>query len=608
MTTKVKLIADGAITPDQITLTTASAGTNTVAPATTAFVQQEITALVDSSPAALNTLNELAAALGDDANFSTTVTNSIAAKAPLASPTFTGTVEIPNLTIGSNGNASGGNIQLGVDTNNANKYTAITSKAYASDAQPEGFITLASQAYDGGNDTFIGGGFGELDASTAVRFYTAASTNTATGTERLRIDSAGTLFQGTTSPTLHSAATGIVFENGSLLTDVTRGAGKAITLAQNAAVDSGNTWAYLATDEASYYQQFGGNHYFATAASGSAGADVTFDTKLFISNSGDVDMHGTGSLRLPNGTTAQRPTGANGMIRYNTTLAIVEEYRGGAWKSLSDAFSGSGGTKTTSGSYTYHTFTSSGAITFTGSGTVDILVVAGGAGGGTNSNQRGSGGGAGGLIFISGYPVDAGTYSAGVGSGGAEGASGTNSTFSGNGTTLTALGGGVGGNDDGTDNGADGGSGGGQWYPGYAGASATQPANTNDGSNTYNSTGFGNDGGTSGGTHPYGSGGGGAGGVGLNFNSSGGPVGGVGKDMSAIFGTSVGENGYFAGGGGSGSYPPVQDDKYVGGTGGGGRGWNGGTETEQNGTANTGGGGGAGGSGGSGIVILRYVT
>jgi hypothetical protein len=75
-----------------------------------------------------------------------------------------------DLSIGINGNASGGNIQLGVDTNNANKYTAIASKAYASDAQPEGFITLASQAYDGGNETFIGGGLGELDASTASAF------------------------------------------------------------------------------------------------------------------------------------------------------------------------------------------------------------------------------------------------------------------------------------------------------------------------------------------------------------------------------------------------------------------------------------------------------
>lgn len=90
MATKVKLIADGVITPDQITLTTASTGTNTTAPATTAFVQQEISALVDSSPDALNTLNELAAALGDDANFSTTVTNSIATKLPLAGGTVTG--------------------------------------------------------------------------------------------------------------------------------------------------------------------------------------------------------------------------------------------------------------------------------------------------------------------------------------------------------------------------------------------------------------------------------------------------------------------------------------------------------------------------------------
>src|SRR5210317_2283160 len=97
MATKVKLIADGVITPDQITLTTASTGTNTTAPATTAFVQQEISALVDSSPEALNTLNELAAALGDDENFSTTVTDSIATKAPLASPTFTGTLTASGL-------------------------------------------------------------------------------------------------------------------------------------------------------------------------------------------------------------------------------------------------------------------------------------------------------------------------------------------------------------------------------------------------------------------------------------------------------------------------------------------------------------------------------
>ena len=49
--------------------------------ATTSYVDTAVSNLVDSAPGALNTLNELAAALGDDANFSTTVTNAIAAKA-----------------------------------------------------------------------------------------------------------------------------------------------------------------------------------------------------------------------------------------------------------------------------------------------------------------------------------------------------------------------------------------------------------------------------------------------------------------------------------------------------------------------------------------------
>ena len=88
---------------------------NVIGYATTSYVDTAITNLVDSSPAALNTLNELAAALGDDANFSTTVTNSIASKAddaattsalatkaPLASPTFTGVPVAPTATAGTN--------------------------------------------------------------------------------------------------------------------------------------------------------------------------------------------------------------------------------------------------------------------------------------------------------------------------------------------------------------------------------------------------------------------------------------------------------------------------------------------------------------------------
>ena len=54
----------------------------------------QVNALITGAPAALNTLDELAAALGDDANFASTVTTNLAAKAPIASPTFTGTVTV----------------------------------------------------------------------------------------------------------------------------------------------------------------------------------------------------------------------------------------------------------------------------------------------------------------------------------------------------------------------------------------------------------------------------------------------------------------------------------------------------------------------------------
>lgn len=63
------------------TAPTAAGGTNTTQIATTAFVAAAIAALIDGAPGAIDTLNELAAALGDDPNFATTVTNLIATKA-----------------------------------------------------------------------------------------------------------------------------------------------------------------------------------------------------------------------------------------------------------------------------------------------------------------------------------------------------------------------------------------------------------------------------------------------------------------------------------------------------------------------------------------------
>lgn len=60
--------------------------------ATETYVNTAVSNLVDSAPETLNTLNELAAALGDDANYATTISTALGLKAPIESPTFTGTV------------------------------------------------------------------------------------------------------------------------------------------------------------------------------------------------------------------------------------------------------------------------------------------------------------------------------------------------------------------------------------------------------------------------------------------------------------------------------------------------------------------------------------
>ena len=93
-----------------ILLTTPVASSNDTTPATTQYVTTAINNLIDGAPATLNTLDEIAAALNDDAALNTTLTNAIAAKLPLAGGTMTG-----NLTVNSAGGVyvkGGGGLRL----------------------------------------------------------------------------------------------------------------------------------------------------------------------------------------------------------------------------------------------------------------------------------------------------------------------------------------------------------------------------------------------------------------------------------------------------------------------------------------------------------------
>ena len=177
--------------------TTASAATNTTQIASTAFVRTEVANLADSAPAALDTLNELAAALGDDAAFSTTVTNSIALKAPIASPTFTG-----NFTsVGIDDNADATAIVIASDelvTFNKNTRSNGFHSYYDSTGG-----TLAGYIGDGVN---LGGGGGTNDLVMRSADKLLFSTNG--NNLRMTIDGSGNVGMGGHTPTF-TANTGL---------------------------------------------------------------------------------------------------------------------------------------------------------------------------------------------------------------------------------------------------------------------------------------------------------------------------------------------------------------------------------------------------------------
>jgi len=151
---------------------TAAAGTATTQVATTAFVGTAVSNLVDAAPGAINTLNELAAAIGDDANFSTTVTNLVAAnevhidnvtalsgiaKDGTNLGTFTGSTIGNNVTIKAAIQAletKAEAVQADVDTNESDADTAIA----ANETHIDNMATLTGVAKDATNaGAFTGG-------------------------------------------------------------------------------------------------------------------------------------------------------------------------------------------------------------------------------------------------------------------------------------------------------------------------------------------------------------------------------------------------------------------------------------------------------------------
>ena len=524
--------------------------------------------IVEAAPGALDTLNELAASLADDADFAGTMTTALAGKEP-------------TLTAGTTAQYYRGDKTwqtLTVDPTMGGDLTGTASNAQIA----AGAVDTAEIAADAVTSN-------EIAAGAVGTTELAATLDLSGKTVTLAADAVATGNIDSDVITSREIATNAVTAN--------ELADNAVDT--NAIIDSAVTGAKMAANSIDSDQYVDGSIDNAHLADDAVGIDElsatgTASSGTFLRGDNAWATAGVDTLAALTDATVSASDPA-----IDTNPSAIGHY----WVN-----------KTSGECYVCTDVTTDVNIWTNvgdGSGTrgafnVDYLVVAGGGGGGGAASYYGSGAGAGGMrssVTNTGggasnetaLTVTAGpTYTVTVGAGGAAAAKGSNSVFN----TITSIGGGRGpttassaGSLYSTD--IDGGSGGGDGTYNHQGQGSGTAGQGYAGGDGYTGAGAG--------------GGGGAGAVGgTSTGESDGGDGGAGASNS-ITGASV----TYAGGGGGGSYYDPGANNALGGAGGGGKG-NGIYTVGGAGTVNTGGGGGGGGygavggAGGSGVVILKY--
>ena len=285
----------GAIAMGTSKITGLGTPTATADAATKGYVDQEVSDLVAAAPGALDTLNELAAALNDDASFHTTITNSIATKLPKAGGTMTGAIAMGTSKI----------TGLGTPTAAADAVTkAYTDSADALKLNLTGGTLSGALAMGTSKITGLGAPTAGADATTKT--YVDAG-------EALKVSKAGDTMSGVlamgankitgvANPTL---AQDVVTKNYS---DTLFGSTTAAaTSASNAATSESNA----STSETNSLN----------SANSSAASLATF-VGQYVSQSGTPSSPGTGDLW------------------FDTGAAIMKVYNGSGWVSAGSAVSG----------------------------------------------------------------------------------------------------------------------------------------------------------------------------------------------------------------------------------------------------------------------------
>ena len=309
------------------TLTVATPSNSTDA-ASKGYVDAAVAAVIDSAPAALDTLNELAAALNDDASFATTVTNALAGKLALAGGTMTG-----DITLG------------------ANKITSTATPATDDTLTRKGYVdSILGSATDAATSAAAAASSATDAANSASAASTSAS-NASTSETNAATSASNASTSASNASTSASAAS-------SSATSASNSATAAATSASNASTSEANAAAsYDSFDDrylgakasaptldndgdalitgALYFNSTSSNMFVWT---GSAWQDVDPSVNS-VTKTGD-----TGSAEMPTGTTAQRDGSPSaGYLRFNSDENSFEGYDGSAWGAIGGGGGATGG-------------------------------------------------------------------------------------------------------------------------------------------------------------------------------------------------------------------------------------------------------------------------
>lgn len=262
--------------------------------ATKNYVDTAISDLIGGAPGTLDTLDEIAAAINDDENVYTTLASSIALKLPLAGGTMSG-----NIVLGGNSVTGAALTPTTASELTSKSYVdSILGSATAASASADAAAiseTNAAASYDSFDDRYLGAKASEPTVDndgdallTGALYFNSTS-------DDLWVWDGAAWVQG-------------AFTTGSLLANVVE-----------------DTTPQLGGD-----LDLNSSDITGTGNINTTGA-ATFTSTLTAL---DAAFTGTGAVDLPVGTTAQRPTPSQGMLRYNSTESQFEGYDGAEWGAI----------------------------------------------------------------------------------------------------------------------------------------------------------------------------------------------------------------------------------------------------------------------------------